>query len=158
MKNKSFPVSGLIIVGIAFFSIGLLTILGQNILYSNLAQVFQNGQVTEIFGVAAVLAGQGFFVFGIIKSQSNKLLSGVQTERAATVASFNFGFQQLQTSLQTETQSLKNGYSQTNQKLDALIKNQSVNASPTIAQPSKCKYCGSKIDNGFFCPSCGKAN
>jgi hypothetical protein len=160
MKNKSFSIIGLLVLGIAFFMIGMLTILRENILYSDLAQVFQNGIATEIFGVAAVLAGQGLVVFGLMKAQSNKILSSVAAERQATVASFNFAIQQLQTNFQAETQTLKDGYTQTNQKLDTLIKNQTINTAPTSkpVQPTQCKFCGSKIEDGYFCPSCGKAN
>ena len=145
----------MLIGGFAFFIIGLLLILHQDPIFGLFSQITPDIQAINVAGVVVQFMGQALVVFGIIRSTSNKLISSIQTERQITMASIAQKMQQIQ----TEQQALKTGYIQTATKLDTLIANQKSAAfTPIKLIPSKCKFCGAQIEQGRFCPQCGKAN
>lgn len=159
MKIKGFSATAFLIAGIAFFIFGLLTIVRESTILGGLSQILPNAQSIEIFGVTAQFLGQALMVFGVMQSTSHKFLASLQAERQITAAGFTQNIQQLQTKLQADRQALIAGYNQTNAKLDALIANQKTMATPAKIQvPSNCKFCGARIEQGSFCPKCGKAN
>ena len=159
MKAKGFSASLFLILGIAFFTFGLLAILGESTVTGILSQILPNAQGIEVFGVIAQFIGQALMISGVMKSASHKFLVTLQSERQMTAASFNQTVQQLQAKWQVDRQTLINGYNQTVAKLDTLIANQKVTtASSKLPAPSNCKFCGTRIDQGHFCPKCGKAN
>jgi hypothetical protein len=83
----------------------------------------------------------------------------LQLERQLTVTAFARNIEQMQVKMQNERQSLMESYNQTMSKLDRLIASQrELNSSPQAILPINCKYCGTKVEKGAFCPKCGKAN
>ncbi len=149
MKKKYSATSGLLIGGAALFTLGLLIILRLNPVY-RLFQVIQDFQVIEAIGVTVLFAGQAVVVFGVMRSTSSNLISSMRADRQITYDAFNQNIQQLQI-----------GYTQTIAKLDAVIANQQaavIQPPSPVVMPSDCKFCGSQIEQGHFCPQCGKAN
>ena len=148
MKKFSSVTSGLLIGGIILFILGLLMLLQLNPLFNLFSQVIPNAQVIEVIGVIFQFIGQAFVVFGAVRSTSHNLILNMQTERRITMEGFTQNIQQLQNRILIEQQALKNGYTQTSAKVDALIANQKMD----------CKFCGAQIQQSRFCPQCGKAN
>jgi hypothetical protein len=159
MTKKLSSTTGILIGGIAFFTLGLFVILRINPIFELFSQIIPDTQTIEAVGVVVQFLGQALVVFGAIKSSSHKLVSIMQIERQNTIAGFAQNIQQLQNRLQTEQQALKTGYTQTMAKLDTLIANQRTAViPPKVLMPSKCKFCGTRIEHGHFCSQCGKAN
>jgi hypothetical protein len=159
MTKKLSSTTGILIGGIAFFTLGLLVILRLNPVFGLFSQIIPDAQAIEVVGVVVQFLGQALVVFGATKSSSHKLVSSMQIERQNTIAGFAQNIQQLQNRLQTEQQALKTGYTQTMAKLDTLIANQRTGViPPKVLMPSNCKFCGTRIEHGHFCSQCGKAN
>lgn len=149
----------LLLGGIALFTLGLLMILRLNPLFNLLTQIIPDTAAVEVAGVVTQFVGQALVVFGAMRSTSQGLISNMQTERRITMEGFARNIQQLQNTFLIEHQALKIGYSQTMSKVDALIaKQKSLEVPPRAILPSSCKFCGTKIEKGYFCPQCGKAN
>lgn len=146
-------------MGLVLFILGLLVILRENPLFGFVSQIVPDAQSALIFGAVIQALGQVIIVFGAIKSNSVKLLSNLQTERQVTLSIIAQNMEQLQSRMQTERQTLMAGYNQTMTKLDHLIATQkALSSSPKLSLPINCKFCGTKIEKGTFCPNCGKAN
>ncbi len=155
MSKGSFSATGLLIGGFVFFAVGLLWILQQNPVSDLLSQVTPNTQTIVVAGVVVQFIGQALVVLGVIKSTSHKLISSMEAERQMTISHITQNMQQIH----TEQQTLKSGYAQTMAKLDTLIAKQTASTTaPKPLMPSNCKFCGARIEQGYFCPQCGKAN
>ena len=149
----------LLIGGITLFTLGLLVILRLDPVFWLFSQIIPDIQVIEVVGVTIQLLGQALVVFGAIHSAAQTLISNMQNERRITMEGFAQNNQQLQNRLLNEQQSLKTGYTQVMGKIDALLSNQkSVEIQSKTVIPSNCKFCGEGIEQGHFCPKCGKAN
>ncbi len=148
MKKIVFPPRGYIILGLAFFVVGLLIILQESRLFGLVSQIVPNNQSALIFGAVIQSIGQAIVMFGIVKANSLKLVSSLQVERQITTTAFAKNLEQLQARMQNERQSLIASYNQTMLKIDHLI----------ARLPINCKYCGTKVEQGAFCSECGKAN
>ncbi len=159
MKTKSLSGVNFLVVGFALFTFGLLAILHEQTVFNLLSQVLPSAQAVEILGVVLQFLSEGLLFYGVAKSVSSRVLTSVQAERQMTVAGFTQSIQQLQSKLQADRQALITAYNQTVTKLDTLIANQRiVTVSSLSTLPASCKFCGSQIDQGHFCPKCGKAN
>jgi hypothetical protein len=159
MKARVFPARAYIILGLACLVVGLLIILHENILFGLVSQIAPNAQSVLIFGAVIQSIGQATVVFGFVKFNSNKLLSNIQSERQLTTTAFAKNIEQLQIRIQNERQSLMSSYTQTMSKLDHLIAIQKeLNSPAQHLQPISCKFCGTRIEKGTFCPNCGKSN
>ena len=155
MSKQSFSATGLLIGGFVFFALGLLLILQQNPVSGLFTQITPNIQTIEAAGVIIQFIGQALVVLGVMKSTSHKLISSMQAERQMTMSNITQNMQQIH----AEQQALKTGVVQTMAKLDTLITNQSAaTILPKALMPSNCKFCGTRIEQGYFCPQCGKAN
>ena len=158
-KKISSGTSLLLIGGIAFFTLGLLVILRLDPVFWLFSQIIPDVQVIEVVGVTIQLLGQALVVFGTIHSTAHNLISNMQNERRITMEGFAQNNQQLQNKLLNEQQALKTGYAQVMAKIDALIASQKpVEIQSKTVIPSNCKFCGTRIEQGYFCPKCGKAN
>jgi hypothetical protein len=79
----------------------------------------------------------------------------MQTERRITRRGLLKTSSSFRIRFSTNSKHLKTGYSQAMAKIDALIASQKTpEFSPRPLLPSKCKFCGSKIEKGYFCPRC----
>ena len=155
MKRIAFPLRGYIIVGLICFVVGLLIILQEKSVFGFVAQLFPGTQSELIFGAITASIGQTIIVYGVVKSNSNKLMTNLQSERQLTVNDFSNNLEQLSVRMQNERQILMLNYNETMSKLDHFIK---LNSTSQAVLPVNCKYCGAKIEQNRFCPSCGKAN
>jgi len=152
MKKRTFSNKAFLVIGLALFLLGLLLLLHEATTVSVFSQVLPNSEALEIFAVSMQLIGGLVVIFGVMR-----------------VASANF-----LVSMQNETQELKTGFNQTMERLDRLITVQraslmAAEARATFAAqtatmsiskfmvPSDCKFCGTRIESGRFCPKCGKA-
>ena len=144
--------------GIALFTLGLLVILRLDPVFWLFSQIIPDVQVIEVVGVTIQLLGQALVVFGAIHSTAHNLISNMQNERRITMEGFAQNNQQLQNRLLNEQQALKTGYTQVMAKIDALIASQKTVEIQSKTVIPNCKFCGTRIDQGYFCPKCGKAN
>jgi hypothetical protein len=159
MTKKLSSATGILIGGLALFTLGLLVIVHQNPVFGLFSQVIPDAQAILLVGVVVQFFGQALVIFGAMHSASHKLISNMQTERQITMAALAQNLQQFQNRFQSEQQALKTGYTQTTANLDTLMANQRAAAIPPKAPlPSNCKFCGAQIEQGHFCTQCGKAN
>jgi hypothetical protein len=159
LKKKFGATNLLLIGGIALFILGLVMILHLNPLFNFLSQTIPDAQIIDVVGVISQFAGQAMVVFGAMRSTSHNLISNMQTERRITIEGFAKNVQQLEKTLLNEQQALKTGYTQAMAKIDALVENQKTAVTqPKPVLPLNCKFCGTRIQQGSFCPQCGKAN
>ena len=159
MSKKFSSATYLLVAGLGLFTIGLLVILRLNPFFGWLSQITPDAQVVEVVGVLSQFLGQALVVFGAMRSASHKFVSGMQTERQLTMASFAQNLQQFQAKVQNEQQTLRVGYIQTMAKLDAIIANQKLLAAqPKGSTETNCKFCGTRTLQGQFCSKCGKVN
>ena len=158
MKVKVSP-KVLIAAGLAVFVFGLLVVAQEKTLSQLMMQIVPDSQTAVVFGAVVVSVGQAIVVFGAVKLASAKFLTGLESERQLTTAAFAKGMEQLQVKWQSERQTLMAGYTQTMAKLDNLISSQrEANANPKVNLPSNCRFCGARIEQGYFCTKCGKSN
>ena len=161
MKFRAISAAFFLIVGLAFFTLGLLVILHESTVVGLISFFVSDTETIEIVGVITLFLGQAVMIFGVVKSTSHKFLSSVEAERQRTVAGVAQNIELLHTKFQADRQAIVAGYNQTIAKIDTLIANQKVMATATVPRAplsSSCKFCGSKIEPGHFCPKCGKAN
>jgi len=147
MRKKVLAPTLLLIVGVSFFTLGLLVILQLNPVFNLFSQITSSTGVVEAIGVVVQFLGQALVVFGVLKLNSRNLISTVQAERQIVMDEFSQNIRQLHT-----------GYLQTLAKLDVVIANQKAALTPLSLTPSNCRFCGTGLEESRFCPQCGKAN
>jgi hypothetical protein len=149
MKKKSVSTATVTLIGgVAFFTLGLLVILRLNPIFEVFSQISPSVQVVEAVGVVFQFLGQALVIFGVLRLNSHNLFSSIQADRQIVMDGLSQNINQIQT-----------GYLQTMAKLDVVIANQKAAAiQPKPFSPSNCRYCGAQIEQGRFCPNCGKAN
>jgi hypothetical protein len=139
MKTNSFSGVNFLIVGLVLFLVGLLMILHQAAVVGFFSQILPDVQAIEISGVIVQFIGQILVIFGVIRLVSTKFYVGIQTERQALMV----------------------GFTQTMQRIDRIDRLISAQMSTTRIEiptaPSNCKFCGTKIQQGRFCPKCNKS-
>ncbi len=160
VKKVGFQSKGIMILGLVFFTIGLLAILQESFVFGLFLQMLPDAQTAIITGAVIQLVGQALLVFGVIKANSNKLTTTLQVERQLTMSAMAQNMEQFQAKMQNQSQAIMAGYNQAIAKLDNLL---AVQRTVAVAVPAanavvSCKYCGSGVQQGRFCPRCGKAS
>jgi hypothetical protein len=144
---KSFSGANFLVVGLGLFLVGLLMILQQSTAVGLFKGILPDIQSIQIAGVAFQFFGEVIVIFGVMKSVSNKFLTNVQTERQAFQMSFSQINDQIARSL-----------AQINERIDKLFSGQRTDFIVTPTRiVSSCRFCGSEIEKGNFCPKCGKS-
>lgn len=156
MKRTSFLPKIQIIIGLIFFTLGLLLVLRENTTFSLFSQIFPDTLSTLIFSVILLLAGQTAVIFAVIKLSSSKILTNIETERQLTSLLLR-NIEQIQKRMQNERQTSSAIDNETTGKPGHLEAEQTTASAPQTVLPANCRYCGTQIPNGYFCPKCGKA-
>ena len=86
MKFRAISAAFFLIVGLAFFTLGLLVILHESTVVGLISFFVSDTETIEIVGVITLFLGQAVMIFGVVKSTSHKFLSSVEAERQRTVA------------------------------------------------------------------------
>ena len=149
-------------VGLVIFPIGLLMLFGQPAIVS-LFSGFMSTQTFEIFGLFLQFFGEGLICFGIISGVSSKVNTNSDYNRQIIIASVSKIVQDqvavanrnMQEHLAGLTRNFNGQIASMQAKLNQI---QPTRAVPTSNVPVNCRFCGTKINEGPFCPSCGKAN
>jgi hypothetical protein len=143
-----------LVLGLVLFPLGLLMLLRISPVIDLITQFMPGIQTVQIFGLILQFFGEGLICFGIIGSISGKVIASTEYSRQILVAS---GVQrtQEQTALIT---GFKRNIDEQIAQLHAKLNQLQAQRATLVQSPSKCRFCGTKIEQGRFCPSCGKAN
>lgn len=162
MKTTKIGSSYYLAVGIVIFPIGLLMLFGQPAIVS-LFSGFMSAQTLQIFGLILQFFGEGLICFGIISGVSSKVNTNSDYNRQIIMASVSKNVQDqvavanrnMQEHLAELTRNFNGQIASLHAKLNEI---QPIRAAAVSNVPVNCKFCGAKINQGPFCPSCGKAN
>jgi hypothetical protein len=157
MKRTSFLPKIQIIIGLIFFTLGLLLVLRESTTFSLFSQIFPDTLSALIFSVILLLAGQAAVIFAVIKLSSAKILTNIETERQLTGLLLR-NIEQIQNKMQNGRQTPSATYNETTGKFGHLETEQTTATALQTVLPANCRYCGTQTQNGYFCPKCGKAN
>jgi tRNA(Ile2) C34 agmatinyltransferase TiaS len=118
--------------------------------------ITSESQIVEVFGLVLQFSGEGLICFGIIGAISGKVIANTEYNRQVLVASTVHNTQEQTALISGFKKSIDEQMTQLNFKLNQL---QTQRSATLFAQsPVKCRFCGAKMDQSGFCPSCGKAN
>ena len=162
MKRAKIGSSYYLAIGLVIFPVGLLMLFGQSTVV-NLFSGLMSTQTLEIFGLILQFFGEGLICFGIMGGISNKVNSNSDFNRQVIMASVTKNVQEQVASSNRSMQEHMNGLARNfdgqiaslHSKLTQIQQTRAV-AAPNV--PISCKFCGTKMNQGSFCPSCGKAN
>ena len=156
MKKTRISSTYYLVLGLILFPLGLLTLLRASPIIDLVTTLMPGAQTYQIFGLILQFFGEGLICFGIVGAISGKVVASTEYNRQVLIATSVRSMQE-QTALVTGfKKSLDEQIAQLHAKLNQL---QAQRATVLLSQsPSKCRYCGAKIQQGSFCPSCGKAN
>lgn len=130
-----------LILGVILFPLGLLMLQGQPSLLSLMANIMPSTQTIEIFGLIIMFLGEALLCYGIVNAVVVRVADGAELNRQIVVAGV--------------VKNVQEQVNQLNAKLDQI---QQCNASkPLLAARANCQFCGARMGEGRFCPSCGKA-
>jgi hypothetical protein len=145
-----------LVLGLIIFPLGLLMLLRVSPIIDLITQLMPGTQTVQIFGLILQFLGEGLICFGIIGAISGKVTANTDYNRQVLVASNVRSTQEQTAFVASFKRSVDDQIAQLHAKLNQL---QAQRAAAPIAQaPSKCRFCGAKIERGSFCLSCGKAN
>jgi hypothetical protein len=146
-----------LILGLILFPIGLLMLFNQPSMVSLISNIMPGTQTIEIFGTILMFLGEGLICFGIIGAISNRIEANAEFNRQVLQASAVRNMQE-QTALVTGIKkSVEDHVALLHTKINQLyVQNTAFTRQLTL--PANCKFCGTKLENSPFCPSCGKAN
>ena len=153
-----FPARFIIAVGFIVFLVGLLVVLQEYPFFSAASWLIQDSISVLVFGAVVASVGQALVVFGAVKASSDKLYSSLLAERQLTMRALARNVEQVQTTMQNERQAVMASYSQTMARFNQVIAGQREYATVEQALHFECKFCGTRIEKGNFCPNCGKAS
>ena len=143
-----------LVLGLALFPIGLLMLLRVSPVIDIISQLMPGTQTVQIFGLILQFFGEGLICFGIIGAISGKVIASSVYNMQILVASGVQHTQEQTALISGFKRNIDEQIAELHAKLNQL---QSQRESP-VQSPSKCRFCGTKIEQGRFCPSCGKAN
>lgn len=149
MKRTKIGSTYYLILGIVLFPLGLLILLRAPPVIDLITQLMPGTQTVQIFGLILQFFGEGLICFGIIGAISGKVIASTEYNRQILVAS---GVQRIQ-----EQSAVISGFKRNIDEQIAQL-HFKINQLQATQSPTKCRFCGTKIEQGYFCPSCGKAN
>ncbi len=111
----------------------------------------------QIFGLIFQLLGEGLICFGIVGAVSGKVAASTEYNRQVLVATALRNQQEQNATIGGFKKNVDDQTAQLQVKLNA-IQFQMQKAAIPVQSPSKCRFCGAKIQQEPFCSVCGKAN
>ncbi len=162
MKKTKIGSSYYLAIGLVIFPVGLLMLFGQPSIVSIFSGLMSS-QTLEIFGLILQFLGEGLICFGIIGAVSTKVNSNADYNRQILMATVAKNLQDQATStnrnIQEHVAGITKNFNGQVESLHAKLNQIQLSRVTTVSSaPNKCKFCGTKINQGPFCPSCGKAN
>ena len=139
-----------LVLGVILFPLGLLMLQGQPSLLSLMSNM-PSTQTIEIFGLIIMFLGEALLCYGIVNAVVVRVTDGAELNRQIVVASV---VKNVQEQIVGFSKNINDQVSTLNAKMDQIQQNISQRLPPTRAT---CKFCGAKMGEGRFCPSCGKA-
>ncbi len=157
MKTTKIGSTDYLAIGIAIFPLGLLMLLRQPTLLSLLSSIMPDTLTIEVFGLIIQFIGEGLICFGIIGAISGRVNTQTEYNRQILQAIVSKNLQDHTMILSGIKRSMDEQILQLHDKSNA---RQSQNAGSSIQRTEQhsCKFCGERIQQGSFCPQCGKAN
>jgi hypothetical protein len=162
MKRTQIGSSYYLAIGLVIFPVGLLMLFGQSSIVS-LFSGFMSGQTLEIFGLILQFFGEGLICFGIIGAVSSKVNANSDYNRQILMATVAKNLQDqaagTNRNMQEHVAGITKNFNGQIATLHAKLNQIQLTRVATVSTaPINCKFCGTKINQGPFCPSCGKAN
>ncbi len=143
-----------LIIGLIIFPLGLLMVFRQASFMSLISNLMPASEVSDILGTIFLFLGEGAIAYGIIGSISNKVIANSNQERMIYANTLTRVLDQ-QTAVSAAMRGVQDQVNQVNTKLQQI---QNVPTATTTARNlNTCKFCGSNMGEGRFCPNCGKA-
>ena len=165
MRKRAFLNTGLLIVGFGLFLLGLLLLTRESTITSLFSRLFPNSDALETFAVTMQLTGGVAVVFGVTKVAATSFLISMQTETQALKSGFNQTMERIDKLITVQKASITAVEAKANVAAQAAAAAQRAVATfqgtsksiPTSYVLSNCKFCGTKVESGRFCPKCGRA-
>ena len=143
-------------IGLILFPAGMLLLFHQPTIISLISNIMPSITTVEIFGLILQFLGEGLICFGIIGAISGKVTASTDYNRQVVVASAIRNTQEQTAQFSAFKKGMEEQVAQLHVKLNQI---QAARVSETpFKVPPKCRFCGAKIEQGSFCPSCGRAN
>ena len=149
-----------LVLGLVLFPLGLFMLFGISPIKEAINTLMPGAETVQIFGLVLQFLGEGLICFGIVGAISGKVAATTDNNRQILVANALRSSQEQNAMIMGFKKSVDDQIGQLHAKLNniqAQVQAQKVTP-PANQAPSKCRYCGTKITQGPFCPSCGKAN
>jgi hypothetical protein len=149
-----------LVLGLVLFPLGLFMLFGISPIKEAINALMPATETVQIFGLILQFLGEGLICFGIVGAISGKVAATTDNSRQILVANALRSSQEQNVMIAGFKKSVDDQIGQLHAKLNniqAQVQAQKV-AAPAYQALSKCRYCGTKITQGPFCPSCGKAN
>jgi hypothetical protein len=146
-----------LVLGLVLFPLGLFMLFGISPIKEAISALMPGAETVQIFGLVLQFLGEGLICFGIVGAISGKVAAHTEYNSQILVATTVKSSQEQSAIIAGFKKSVDDQIAQLHLKLNQI---QAQRATPPAMYqaPSKCKYCGAKITQGPFCPSCGKAN
>jgi len=156
MKKTKIGSTYYLTIGLILFPLGLLTLLQVPPIVDLVTNLMPGAQTVQIFGLILQFLGEGLICYGIIGAISGKVITNTEYNRQILVATAVQNTQEQATQVAAFKASIDQQVAQLHDKLNQIqAKKPSIYA---VRAPSKCRFCGARIEEGSFCPSCGRAN
>jgi hypothetical protein len=145
-RSSSMLYSTFLVIGVLFFFLGLLALTHQSNVIGFFSLILPDIQTIELFGVLLQSVGVLLVLYGIMKFVTDELIVKSGKENQAILFSL--------------MQTVERVDRRTTEVVEKLGSIQMANSAPQtqVSTFLKCRFCGSKVDQGSsFCPSCGKS-
>jgi hypothetical protein len=160
MSKKKVGSTYYLVLGLVLFPLGLFMLFQVYPVKDALNALIPGTDTIQILGFILQFLGEGLICFGIVGAISGKVAASTEHSREILVANSIRSSQEQNAMIAGFKKSVDDQIAQLHGKLNqiqAQVQAQRA-AAPMYQVPSKCRYCGAKITQGPFCPSCGKAN
>jgi len=141
-----------LILGLLLFPLGLLMLFGQPLILDFMTNIMPSTQTIEIFGLIIMFLGEGLICYGIVTTIFNRVAASAELNRQVL---FRDVARNTQEQIVGVSRNMEAQIAGLNAKLDQIYQ---TNASARLAELEvNCRFCGTKMGQGRFCSSCGKA-
>ena len=127
-------------------------LLGQPSLINLMTNIMPSTQTIEIFGLILLFFGEGLVSYGIVTAITIRVAAGAELNRQVLVAGVA---RTVQDQMAGVARSMEEKVAGLDAKLDQI--HQANLSARMAAVSSSCRFCGAKMGESRFCPSCGKA-
>ncbi len=154
MKKNILSSTRYLVLGLILLPLSLLMLFRVPSFMNLITNIMPASETTDLFGIILLFIGEGTIAYGIISSITSKVVASASQDRIIYTNAINRTMDQ-QMAISASVRNVENQVAMVNAKLQQM----QVTAQQAQYQKggSKCKFCGSKIGEGPFCPACGRA-